>query len=67
MTVRAAALFVETFYGALVDQQNVGRAVLEATRATMQELWGRADLAGLGAVFYGDVGTAERRELQQAE
>ncbi|MBK9738449.1 MAG: CHAT domain-containing protein [Actinobacteria bacterium] len=67
VTVRAAALFVETFYGALVDQENVGRAVLEARRATMQELWGRADLAGLGAVFYGDVGTAERRELQQAE
>ena len=45
----------------------MGLAVLSARRATVAELWALGDLAGLGAVFYGDVGTAQRRDLPKME
>ncbi len=66
VSVRGAAMFVESFYRALAAEQNVGLAVLEARRTSVQRLWSHGDLAGFGAVFYGDVGTAERHDLVTA-
>jgi len=66
VTVRGASRFIQAFYPAIVERQNVGLAVLEARRRTVDDLWGLADLAGFGAVFYGDVGTAERRDAYTA-
>jgi hypothetical protein len=65
--VTAAAQFVGEFYDSLVRTLNVGIAVLDARRSLLSTFDDHADLAGLGAVFYGDVGTASRRDLQHAE
>jgi hypothetical protein len=65
VSVRGGAEFVETFYTSLVNRRNVGLAVLEARMRLIDEYRHRADLAALSAVFYGDVGTAHRRDLEQ--
>lgn len=59
----SAAAFSETFYAAMIDQRNIGSAVQEARRVALQRFGDEADLTGLGAVFFGDAGTAERRDL----
>jgi hypothetical protein len=65
--VSAAADFVGEFYRALDRSANVGTAVFEAREHLRQAVHEQHDLAGLGAVFYGDVGTSRRRDLQKAE
>jgi hypothetical protein len=65
--VSSAAAFVEAFYSSLVDNVNSGRAVLDARQALMPDFETHSDLAALSAVYYGDVGTAQRRDLPTAE
>ncbi|MEI6361860.1 MAG: CHAT domain-containing protein [Actinomycetes bacterium] len=65
--VGAAATFVDRFYGSLARNVNVGVAVLEARQSLLSTFDDHRDLAGLGAVFYGDVGTAQRRDMPMAE
>jgi hypothetical protein len=64
--VHSAAAFVEAFYGSLVDNVNVGQAVLDARQALMADFDLHSDLTALSAVYYGDVGTAQRRDLPTA-
>jgi hypothetical protein len=64
--VTSAASFVSEFYSSLVHNVNVGIAVLDARRALMREFSENADLTALGSIFYGDVGTAQRRDVQRA-
>jgi len=61
-----AATFASAFYQALLERVNVGTAVLEARRAAMGGFFDRGDLTSPGAVFFGDAGTMERRDLAQA-
>ena len=61
-----AATFATTFYKALFERVNVGGAVLEARQAVMGSLTERGLLTGTGAVFFGDAGTAERRDIASA-
>ncbi len=65
--VTAAAQFVGEFYDSLVRNVNVGAAVLDARRSLLRTFDDHGDLAGLGAVYYGDAGTAERRDVQHAK
>jgi CHAT domain len=62
----AAAEFSEAFYTALLRERNVGRAVQEARRRAIDRFADECDLTGLGAVFFGDAGTAQRRDLATA-
>jgi len=62
----SAAEFIETFYSTLLRERNVGRAVQEARQRAIDRFAGECDLTGLGAVFFGDVGTAQRRDLATA-
>lgn len=69
VTVRGASVYVAAFYAALVETRNVGAAVLDARRQTVDALWHElGDLAGLGFAFYGDSGSAvrARRDLARA-
>ncbi|MEO6571220.1 MAG: CHAT domain-containing protein, partial [Ilumatobacteraceae bacterium] len=61
-----AADFSDRFYSSLLRERNVGRAVQDARRAAVQRFSIDGDLTGLGAVFFGDAGTAERRDLATA-
>jgi CHAT domain len=62
----AAAEFSERFYAALLGERNVGQAVLDARRDAVNRFADDGDLTGLGAVFFGDAGTAQRRDLATA-
>ena len=62
----SAAEFSETFYTTLLRERNVGRAVQEARQRAIDRFAGECDLTGLGAVFFGDAGTAQRRDLATA-
>lgn len=62
----SAAEFSETFYTTLLRERNVGRAVQEARQRAIDRFAGQCDLTGLGAVFFGDAGTAQRRDLATA-
>ncbi len=61
-----AALFARTFYETLFGAKNVGQAVYEARRAVSGAFEERVDLTAVGAVFFGDSGTAERADLATA-
>jgi len=61
-----AATFATTFYQALFERVNVGGAVLEARQSVMRDASDHGLLTGTGAVFFGDAGTAERRDLASA-
>jgi len=61
-----AATFATTFYETLFRRASVGTAVLEARRSVMGAFFDRGQLTSPGAVFFGDAGTAERRELASA-
>lgn len=62
----SAAEFNDVFYATLLQRRNVGQAIQEA-RETALTRWGDAgELTGLGAVFFGDAGTAQRRDLATA-
>lgn len=62
----AAAEFSEHFYTTLLRERNVGRAVQVARENALDRFATDADLTGLGAVFFGDAGTALRRDLATA-
>jgi len=61
-----ARTFATVFYGQLLARANVGTAVLEARQALRASFVDTGDLAAVGAVFFGDAGSAERRDLAQA-
>ena len=62
----AAATFSEAFYATLLERRNVGTAVQTARERALARFGSDADLTALGAVFFGDAGTAERRDLATA-
>jgi CHAT domain len=62
----SAAEFSETFYTTLLRERNVGRAVQDSRQRAIDRFAGECDLTGLGAVFFGDAGTAQRRDLATA-
>ena len=61
-----ASTFATTFYKALFDRVNVGTAVLDARHSVMNSFFDEGLLTGPGAVFFGDAGTAERRDIARA-
>ncbi len=61
-----AALFARTFYETLFAARNVGQAVYQARRAVSGAFEERSDMTAVGAVFFGDSGTAERADLALA-
>lgn len=62
----AAADFSNAFYATLLQQRNVGTAVQAAREDALRRFDSHGDLTGLGAVFFGDAGTAQRRDLATA-
>jgi hypothetical protein len=62
----SAREFSETFYNTLIGERNVGRAVHAARQCALNRLVPEGDLTGLGAVYFGDAGTAQRRDLATA-
>lgn len=62
----AAGAFAETFYGALFTRRNVGTAITHARQEAAHRFSGDGDLTAFGAIFFGDAGTAERRDLAMA-
>jgi len=62
----AAAEFSETFYRTLLERRNVGTAVQASRERSLDRYGSDTDLTGFGAVFFGDAGTAERRDLATA-
>ncbi|MBA2496912.1 MAG: CHAT domain-containing protein [Acidimicrobiia bacterium] len=62
----AAAAYAGAFYETLLRDRNVGTAVTAARAVVDHGFDTAADLAGIGAVFFGDAGTAERRDLATA-
>jgi hypothetical protein len=62
----AAAAFSLAFYSTMLRERNVGRAVQVARDDAIARYESDADLTGLGAVFFGDAGTAQRRDLATA-
>jgi CHAT domain-containing protein len=62
----AAADFSDAFYTTLLGERNVGRAVQEARMRALERFATEGDLTGLGAVYFGDAGTAKRRDLATA-
>lgn len=61
-----AAEFSAVFYATLIQRRNVGTAVQEAREQALRRFASDADLTGLNVVFFGDAGTAERRDLATA-
>ena len=61
-----AAIFARRFYEVLFGARNIGEAVCEARRAVSGAFEERSDLTAVGAVFFGDSGTAERADLAMA-
>jgi hypothetical protein len=58
-----AALFAETFYKRFFFRENVGSAFLEARQRTALGLEEAGDLTAYSAVYFGDAGSEERRDL----
>ena len=63
----AAARFSRAFYEALFTERNVGGAVRTARLAVRGLFEESADLTAFGAVFFGDAGSADRRDVATAE
>ena len=63
---QSAADFAETFYTTLFGARNVGTAVQEARTRLLASFHSAVDLTAFGATFFGDAGTAERRDLATA-
>jgi CHAT domain-containing protein len=61
-----AGIFANEFYRCLFERENVGLAFLAARSRTARELDDVADLAGYGAVLFGDAASAHRRDLATA-
>jgi hypothetical protein len=62
----SAAAFSDTFYTELFGSQNVGTAVQSARLRLLNRFSSDADLTAFGVTFFGDAGTAERRDLATA-
>lgn len=62
----SAAEFSDVFYTSLLQRRNVGQAIQDARDAALGRWSDAGDLTGLGAVFFGDAGTAQRRDLATA-
>ena len=61
-----AGMFAGEFYRSLFERENVGLAFLAARTRTARELQDVGDLAGYGAVLFGDAASAHRRDLHTA-
>jgi hypothetical protein len=61
-----AGIFASEFYQQLFERENVGLAFLAARQRTATELEIVGDLAGYGAVLFGDAASAHRRDLYTA-
>jgi hypothetical protein len=66
VTDTGAALFTRTFYEELFRRENVGLAFLAARQRAVQDLGAFGDLAGYGAILYGDAASKHRRDLHAA-
>jgi hypothetical protein len=66
VTDAGAALFTRTFYEQLFLRQNVGLAFLGARQRAVEALGEFGDLAGYGAVLFGDAASKHRRDLHTA-
>jgi CHAT domain-containing protein len=64
---QSASQFASTFYHSLFTRLNVGTAVQEAREELLDGFHSDADLTGFGITFFGDAGTAERRDLATAQ
>lgn len=60
---QAAGSFAATFYSSLVRRRNVGGAVMDARRDARHRFDTESDMTAFGAVYFGDPGTAERRDV----
>lgn len=60
---QAAGSFAATFYTSLLRRRNVGNAVMDARNDARYRFTTESDLTAFGAVYFGDPGTAERRDL----
>ncbi len=58
-----AGVFAQKFYKYLFEEENLGKAFLEARKRTSWDLDAVGDLAGYGAVLFGDAATNERLDL----
>lgn len=58
-----AGVFAQKFYKYLFEEENLGKAFLEARKRTAWELDEVGDLAAYGAVLFGDAATSERLDL----
>lgn len=61
-----AGMFANEFYRGLFERENVGLAFLAARKRVVRELSDVGDLAGYGAVLFGDAASAHRRDLATA-
>jgi CHAT domain-containing protein len=61
-----AGMFAGEFYRSLFMRENVGLAFLDARMRTASELEEVGDLAGHGAVLFGDAASGHRRDLYTA-
>jgi len=66
VTDAGAALFTRTFYEQLFQRENVGLAFQAARQAAAADLGAYGDLAGYGAVLYGDAASKHRRDIYAA-
>ena len=62
----SARLFTEVFYSSLFTTKNVGTAVHDARSAVRPRFADSGDLTAYNAIFFGDAGTAERRDIAMA-
>jgi CHAT domain-containing protein len=62
----SARVFTEVFYSSLFTTKNVGTAVHEARAALRPRFGDDGDLTAYNAIFFGDAGTAERRDIAMA-
>lgn len=62
----SARVFTEVFYSSLFAAKNVGTAVHEARSALRPRFGDTGDLTAYNAIFFGDAGTAERRDIAMA-
>jgi len=60
---QAAGSFAACFYTSLVRRRNVGNAVMDARKEAGYRFRTESDLTAFGAVYFGDPGNAERRDV----
>lgn len=60
---QAAGSFASCFYSSLIRRRNVGNAVMDARNDARYRFQTESDLTAFGAVYFGDPGNAERRDV----